>query len=130
VAEARAWVGIGTGRTLWRSGGCRVAGGWVDTPGTLRLARLGTRGPLAGTLVARLGSAGRRPNAASAHPTARGVLTARVPRGTDSDGASLTAARLQLRGTDLGLTACVPRGTDSDGARLTAVCFQPRVSGY
>jgi hypothetical protein len=130
VAEARAWVGIGTGRMLWRGGGCRVAGGRVAAPDTLRIARLGTRGPLAGTLVARLGSVGRRPNAARARPTARGVLTARVPRGTDSDGARLTAARLQLWGTDLGLTACVPRGTDSDGARLTAVCFQPRVLGY
>ena len=28
------------------------------------------------------------------HPTARGALTARVPRGTDSDGAHLTAVRL------------------------------------
>ncbi len=105
VAEALAWVGIGTGRTLWRGGGCRVAGGRVAAPGTLRLARLGTRGPLAGTLVARLGPVGRRPNATRAPPTARGALTARVPRGTDSDGASLTAARLQLWGTDLGLTA-------------------------
>ncbi len=99
----------------------------MAAPGTLRLARLGTRGPLAGTLVARLGSVGRRPNATRAHPTARGALTARVPRGTDSDGASLTAALLQLWGTefttDLRLTACVPRGTDSDGAHLTAVCL-------
>jgi len=90
------------GRTLWSGGGClaergakaRVAGGRVAAPGTLRLARLGTRGPLAGTLVARLGSVGRRPNANRAHPTARGALTARAPRGTDSDGAHLTAVRL------------------------------------
>jgi hypothetical protein len=117
------------GRTRWRGGGClaergakaRVAGGRAAAPGTLRLARLGTRGSLAGTLVARLGSVGRRHNATRKHPTARGALTARVPRGTDSDGASLTAARLQLWGTDLGLMACVPRGTDSDGAHLTAV---------
>ena len=121
MAEARAWVGIGTGRMLWRGGGCRVAGGRVVAPDTLRIARLGNQSPLAGTLVARLGSAGRRPNAARARPTARGALTARVPRGTDSDGASLTAARLPIRGTDSGLTACVPRGTDSDGAHLTAV---------
>jgi hypothetical protein len=73
----------------------------VAAPGTLRLARLGTQGPLAGTLVARLGSVGRRHNATRAHPTARGGLTARVPRGTDSDGARLTAARLQPWGTDL-----------------------------
>ncbi len=117
------------GRTLWRGGGClaergakaRVAGDRVAAPGTLRLARLGTLGPLAGTLVARLGSVGRRPNTTRTDPTARGALTARVPRGTDSDGASPTAARLQPWGTDLGLTACVPRGTDSDGAHLTAM---------
>jgi hypothetical protein len=68
------------GRTLWRGGGClaergakaRVAGGQVAAPGTLRLARLGTRGPLAGTLVARLGSVGRRPNATRTHPSGSG----------------------------------------------------------
>jgi hypothetical protein len=89
------------GRTLWRGGGClaergakaRVAGGRVAAPGTLRLARLGTRGPLAGTLVARLGSVGRRPDAAGPQLTARGALTARVPRGTDSDGAKLTTLK-------------------------------------
>ena len=37
---------------------------------------------------------GRRPNATRTLPTARGALTARVPRGTDSDGAHLTAVRL------------------------------------
>jgi len=104
-----------------RGAKARVAGGWVAAPGTLRFARLGTRGSLAGTLVARLGSVNRRFHATRTHPTARGALTARVPRGTDSDGASLTAARLQPWGTDLGLTACVPPGTDSDGTHLTAV---------
>jgi hypothetical protein len=93
------------GRTLWRGGGCLAergakacdAGGRVAAPGTLSLARLRTRGPLAGTLVARLGSVGRRPDATRTHLTARGgggALMARVPRGTDSDGASPTAARL------------------------------------
>ncbi len=66
----------------------------MAAPGTLRLARLGTRGPLAGTLAALLGSVGRRPIATRTHPTARGGLTARVPRGIDSDGAHLTAVRL------------------------------------
>jgi hypothetical protein len=66
-------------------------------------------------------AAAPRPNATGTHLTARGALTARVPRGTDSDGASLTAVRLQPWGTDLRLTACVPRGADSDGAHLTAV---------
>jgi hypothetical protein len=64
---------------------------------------------------------GRRLNATRTHPTARGALTARVPWGTDADGASRTAARLLPWGTDLGLTACVPWGTDSDGALLNAV---------
>ena len=49
-----------------------LAGGRVAAPGTQSLARLGTRGPLAGTLVALLGAVGRRPNAARTHPTARG----------------------------------------------------------
>jgi hypothetical protein len=117
------------GRTLWRGGRrlaergamARDAGGRVGAPGTLRLAGLGTRGPLAGTLVARLGLKVRGPDATGSHLTACGALTAREPRGTDSDGARLTAARLELWGTDLRLTACVPWGTDSDGAHLTAV---------
>ncbi len=107
------------GRTLWRGGGrlaergakARDAGGRVAATGTLRLARLGTRGAAgwdAGR-SARLESQGaRRHRAAPNH--ARG-LTARVPRATDSDGARLTAARLQPWGTDLRLMACVPRGT-------------------
>jgi hypothetical protein len=77
-----------------RGAKARVAGGRVAAPGTLRFARLGTRGSLAGTLVARLGSVNRRFHATRTHPTARGALTARVPRGTDSDGAHLTAVRL------------------------------------
>ncbi len=131
-AAAPSGGGAGLGRDRYPGGRCgavedergakaRDARGRVAAPGTLRLAWLGTTGPLAGTLVARLGSVGRRPNVTRTHPTARGALTARVPRGTDSDGASLTAARLQLWGTDSRLTACVPRGTDSDGAYLTAV---------
>ncbi len=134
-AAAPSGGGAGLGRDRYRAdvvARWRMPRRWGPggRPGHAETRSAGARGPLAGTLVAQLGSVGRRPNAARARPTARGVLTARVPRGTDSDGASLTAARLPIRGTDSGLTACVPRGTDSDGARLTAVCFQPRVSGY
>ena len=54
-----------------------------------------------------------------------GVLTAREPWGTDSDGAKLTSradgvltARARW-GTNARLTAREPAGTDSDGANLT-----------
>jgi hypothetical protein len=106
VAEARAWVGIGPGRTLWRGGG--------------RLAERGTKARdagrsdgrswhaetcWAGSLVARLGVQAGWAGRCRAHLTARGGLTARVPRGTDSDGARLTAARLQPWGTDVLVSA-------------------------
>jgi hypothetical protein len=76
----------GAVKDAWLSVGAKasVAGGRVAAPDTLRPARLGSRGPLAGTLAARLGSVWRRLNASRTHPTARGALTARVPRGTDS----------------------------------------------
>ncbi len=89
------------GWTLWSCGGrlgkrgakARDAGGRVAVPDTLRLVRLGTRG-LAGWNA---GSSARQvggPDAAGQHLTARGALTASVPRGTDSDGVRLTAAWL------------------------------------
>ncbi len=98
VAEARAWVGIGTRAVpgaRWRSLGRARAGGprrWADgwrLRGALRYALLGPGGLLAGSLVAPLGL-----GLTLRWPlTARGVLTACAPRGTDSVGASLTSAR-------------------------------------
>ncbi len=67
VAEAWAWVGIGSGQMAWwrvfglaqARLGVKAAGGrWLGAVtlgalGTLGLGRQETRGPLAGTLVAR-----------------------------------------------------------------------------
>jgi hypothetical protein len=90
------------GRTLWRGGGrlaergtkARDAG---RSDGRSRHAESRWAGPRVARLGVKVGWAGR----CRAHLTARGGLTARVPRGTDSDGARLTAARLQPWGTDL-----------------------------
>ena len=106
MAEARAWVGIGPGWTLWRGGGrlaergtkARDAG---RSDGCSWHAETRWAGSLVTRLCEKVGWAGR----CRAHLTARGGLTARVPRGTDSDGARLTAAWFQPWGTDLLVSA-------------------------
>jgi hypothetical protein len=119
-------------RTLWS--GCfaehgakaRVAGGSGGRPGhaETRLAR----DPLAGTLVARLGSAGGRPNATRTHPTARGALTARVPRGTDSDGAHPPAVRLLTARVGVLTWDRRPQAMPGRGPRTCSPRVGPRVA--
>jgi hypothetical protein len=118
------------GRTLWRGGGCfaergkkaRVAGGRGSggRPGHAETRSAGDPG-LAGWDAGRSARLGRPAAPGQRHQDAsnraRGT-DGPCASGYDSDGASVTAARLQPWGTDLGLTACVPRGTDSDGAHL------------
>ncbi len=103
VAEARAWVGICSGRTRWCCGG-RLAGlgpGWGEggrrlmtrdsrarSFGTLGLGRPEILGPLARMLVARARN-GRHgqvvPDQGRALAPVHGVTTACEPRGSDWD---------------------------------------------
>ncbi len=72
-----------------------LLGRWVAALGALCFAPLGSRGR------GSLRSAGTSVGLTWCCPlTARGVLTACVPWGTDSDGASLTRALLESWGTD------------------------------
>ena len=99
-------------------------GGRVAAPGTLRLAWLGTR------WLGRwsLGSAGGRPNATRTHPTARGALTARVPRGTDSDGAHPPAVRLLTARVGVLTWDRRPQAMPGRGPRICSPRVGPRVA--
>ncbi len=93
------------GRTLWRGEGRLAERGTKARDGG-DAGRSGGRPwhaetRWAGSLVARLDLKVGWARRCRAHLTARGGLTALVPQGTDSDGARLTAARLQPWGTDL-----------------------------